>query len=181
MKYKLPGHYNLYNLLAALTVSEFFNLDMKKVKKVVENLKPVEDRGTVKKYKNLTIYFDAYNANPSSVKTLLDFINSLDFERKVAVLGDMMELGKKAMKHHTEVLHYAENFNFDSIFLFGNFYNRVYKERITHKKFFKPFRKLDDIAKVLKQISHEPKNTLVCIKGSRKMEMEKLLKLLKVR
>ena len=53
------------------------------------------------KTKDFSIYFDAYNANPTSVKAMVYFLNLFNIEHKIPVLGDMMELGKKDMKHHT--------------------------------------------------------------------------------
>jgi len=179
IQYNLIGEHNLYNLLSALTAAEFFKISIKKAKKVIEKFKPLEDRGNILKYKNLTIFFDAYNANPSSVKAVLYFVHHLEFTNRIAVLGDMMELGKKAMKHHTEILYYSDNFDFNKIYLYGKYYKRVYRERITDKQNFKPCKHLQTIAKELKQWAARPEKTIALIKGSRKMEMERLLKLLK--
>ncbi|MDD5066579.1 MAG: UDP-N-acetylmuramoyl-tripeptide--D-alanyl-D-alanine ligase, partial [bacterium] len=115
MKFGLIGEHNLYNLLAALTVCDSFKLDKKKIRKVIEKFKPLEDRGNIMKCREGFVYFDAYNANPTSVKAMLYFIHNLKFGNKIAVLGDMMELGKKAMKHHTEVLNYANELDFSRI------------------------------------------------------------------
>lgn len=179
IKYSLVGEHNLYNLLSALTVVNSFNISLKNIKKIVEKFKPLKDRGSIIKYKNLTIFFDAYNANPTSIKSLLYFIHHLKFQNQIAVLGDMMELGKKAMKHHTDILNYASNFNFKKIFLFGKYYSRVYRERLNDKSLFKPMKELQMIGKELKVLAKGDEETIVLIKGSRKMEMEKLLKYIK--
>ncbi len=179
IRYNLAGRHNLYNLLAALTAVAPFGLAIKKIKKVIEKFKPLEDRGNVLKYKKLTVFFDAYNANPSSVKAMLYFINKLEFANKIAVLGDMMELGKKAMKYHSEVLHYSQNLDFNKIILYGKYYSRVYKERLAEKQKFKPLNDFQIIGKELKKWAKGHDETICFIKGSRKMEMEKLLKILK--
>ena len=90
-----------------------------------------------------------------------------------------MELGKKAMKHHTDILNYASNFNFKKIFLFGKYYSKVYRERLNDKSLFKPMKELQMIGKELKVLAKGNEETIVLIKGSRKMEMEKLLKYIK--
>ncbi len=179
-KYHLLGEHNLYNLLAALTVGEFFGLDLKKVKKVIENFKPVENRGNLIKRDNFYIYFDAYNANPTSVRAMVYFLNSLDIPYKIPVLGDMMELGKKAMKHHTEVLNYTtENFEFVKVLTLGSTYKRVYKERPVEKDKIESFTDIEKLARRMKEYIEKYKGELIfLIKGSRKMEMEKLLKLI---
>jgi len=178
IKYNLIGEHNLYNLMAALTVVEPFKLNIKKVKRVIEKFKTLEDRGNVLKYKKLSVFFDAYNANPSSMKVLLSFISGLNYNNKIAVLGDMMELGKKAMKHHTEVLHFAQELEFQKIYLYGKYYSRVYRERLNDRMIFQPLKDFSAIAKELKKWGKMPQETICFIKGSRKMEMEKLLKLL---
>ena len=179
IEYNLVGEHNLSNLLCALTAVKFFNISVKKIKKVVRKFRALEDRGNIKKLKNLTIFYDAYNANPSSNKAMLYFIGQLDFKNHLAVLGDMMELGKKAMKHHTEVLHYANSCDFNKVYLYGKYYSRVYRERMDDRSGLKPMNEFKAIAGELKQWAARPEKTVVLVKGSRKMEMEKLLKLLK--
>ncbi len=174
MRFKLPGEHNLYNLLSALSIAEKFEVPLKKIKSCVENFKPVEQRGEIINRKNYKIYFDAYNANPSSTRALLYFLHNLNHNgKKIAILGDMMELGKKAMKYHTEVLQYAEKLNIDSIYTYGEIYKRVHRERPVAKERFKSFVELSSLVKELKKEIEE--NTLILIKGSRKMEMERLL------
>ncbi|MBU1076885.1 MAG: UDP-N-acetylmuramoyl-tripeptide--D-alanyl-D-alanine ligase [Spirochaetes bacterium] len=179
IKFNLTGEHNLYNLLSALCVVDAFGININKAKKVIEKFKPLDDRGNFSKYKNLTIFFDAYNANPTSVKALLYFINNLNYTNRIAVLGDMAELGKKAMKHHTEVLNYISNMDFEKVFLYGKYFSRVYRERLTDKKLFKPYKDLETIGKELKSLGKRSEETIVIIKGSRKMEMEKLLKFIR--
>ncbi len=175
-KYHLVGEHNLYNLLAALTVVNEFDIPIKKAKKVIENFKPVVNRGNIIRRKNYIIYFDAYNANPSSTKAMLYFIHNLDIPKKIAILGDMMELGKKAMKYHTEVLQYAENLNINRILTFGDIYKAVYRERNVDKDKIEAFTDLNKIAERAKELIKEyGPELIILIKGSRKMEMERFL------
>ncbi len=179
IQYNLIGEHNLKNLLCALTTVSFFNINISKVEKVIRKFRPLEDRGNIIKLKNLVIFFDGYNANPSSVRAMLKFISHLDFKNHLAVLGDMMELGKKAMKHHAEILNYAIDLEFNKIYAFGKYYRKVFQERIDRKQTVNPAKDFKTIAKELKKRSKQPEKSIVLIKGSRKMEMEKLLKLLK--
>lgn len=178
--YKLLGEHNLSNLLGALTIVRFLGVEPKKIKKVIEKFDPLEDRGVFKKYKNATIYFDAYNANPTSVKAVLYFISNLEFKNKIAVLGDMMELGKKAMKHHTDVLSYAANLDFAKIFVYGKIYKRVFRERNVDKSNIKAFTEMDKLGEEIQSNIKNIENAIVLIKGSRKMEMENLLTIMKI-
>ncbi len=177
IKYSLLGEHNLYNLLSALTVVSFFTDKVEKFKKVIENFKAIENRGNLIKTEDFMIYFDAYNANPTSVKAMVYFLSLFNVEYKVPILGDMMELGKKAMKHHTEVVNYTtENFDFLKVMTFGATYKKVYKERLVEKKKIAPFTDMDKLIKQMKEYIKEHKGRIIfLIKGSRKMEMEKIL------
>jgi UDP-N-acetylmuramoyl-tripeptide--D-alanyl-D-alanine ligase len=176
-RFKLVGEHNLYNLLAALSVAEEFGISIKDCKEVIENFKPVEYRGEVIKRKDYIIYFDAYNANPSSSRALLYFLSNLNYRFKLAILGDMMELGKKAMKYHTEVLQYADNLNIDLILTYGNIYRRVRKERNVNKDKIESYTELEKIGKRVNELAEKYKGEMIIVvKGSRKMEMERLLK-----
>lgn len=178
-QFNLVGEHNLYNLLAALTVADQFGVSIRKAKKVIENFKPVSDRGNILKRRNYIIYFDAYNANPSSTKAVLYFLHNLDIPHKIAILGDMMELGKKAMKYHTEVLQYAGNLELERIITFGEIYNAVYMERDVKKEKIESFTDLSKLVRRAKELikEHGP-DLIILIKGSRKMEMERLLKMI---
>ncbi len=179
MHYGLVGEHNLQNVLAALTAVEDFKLPIKKVKKVIENFKPVQDRGNIIIRKKYKIYFDAYNANPSSVRATLYFVNNLDYKYKVAILGDMMELGKKAMKYHTEVLQYINNLNFNKVLTFGVIYKRVRKERDVNHQLVESFLDLDKLKQRFFEVANEfDSEFVVLVKGSRKMEMERLLNMI---
>lgn len=178
-RFNLTGEHNLYNLLAALTVIEDFNIPMKNLKRVIEEFKPVKDRGEIIKRDDYVIYFDAYNANPSSTRAMLYFISNLNFGYKLAILGDMMELGKKAMKYHTEVLQYIENLNIDRVLTYGTIYRRVRRERPVDKEKIESFLDYEKIAERVKELSKEHRgDMIILIKGSRKMELENLLKFL---
>ncbi|MBN1897913.1 MAG: UDP-N-acetylmuramoyl-tripeptide--D-alanyl-D-alanine ligase [Spirochaetes bacterium] len=177
MKYRLVGEHNLYNLLAALTVVDQLGVSPKKAKKVVEKFKSMPDRGNCLKRKNYTLYFDAYNANPTSTKAMLYFINNLKVPHRVAILGDMMELGKKAMKYHTEVLQYIENLNLDRVITFGNIYKAVRRERYVNKQLISSYTSIEKVVADIKDlIKQYGPDLVILIKGSRKMEMEKFLK-----
>lgn len=175
-RFPLPGDHNLYNLLGALTVAEFFNVEKRKARKVAEKFAPLEDRGSLIRYRRGYLYFDAYNANPTSVKSMLYFIHNLEVPRKIAVLGDMMELGKKAMKHHTDVLHYAAELGFERIYIYGSIYARVYRERGVERDRITPFKSLEGLARQIRKTELE--GAVILIKGSRKMELENLVKAL---
>ncbi len=99
--------------------------------------------------------------------------------RKVAILGDMMDLGTKTIKYHIDILHYLDNCSFNKIFLYGKYYRKAFKRCIINKQKFEFFKDYQTISKELKKWITKSEETIAFIKGSRKMEMEKLLELLK--
>jgi UDP-N-acetylmuramoyl-tripeptide--D-alanyl-D-alanine ligase len=106
-KNSLPGRHNAVNLLAIALVVYSLDLNIEKVIKLFETLQPIGGRGNVLSISkfgvNFTIIDDAYNANPASMKASLENLANIKSKHKVAVLGDMLELGKGAVKYHKEL------------------------------------------------------------------------------
>ena len=113
---------------------------------------------------------DAYNANPSSMEVALDNLNKLSDKRKIAILGDMFELGNDASIEHQNIADLVTKLNLDKIYLIGENFNKVSSknDKIEIFSSFKNF-KLN-----FKEIS----NSIILIKGSRGMALERVLELL---
>lgn len=97
-----PGKHNVYNALAALAVGKVFGLDIKDMKRAIEGFGGGHMRMDVSELKNARIINDAYNANPDSMKAALEFLAGFK-GRKIAVLGDMLELGGFSGPSHREI------------------------------------------------------------------------------
>ena len=116
----LPGRYNLYNALAAVAVAQCFNLSPQEIKMGLENIKPLFGRSQIL-YSNVTIIQDCYNANPDSMNKALDMFSSLPATySKIAILGDMLELGKDSQQAHQAVIRQALSDKIDILILIGN-------------------------------------------------------------
>jgi len=98
-RFRLPGRHNITNLAIALKVAEYFGVDMMQAVKTIEDFQPVSGRSEVIRTSNWTIINDAYNANPSSMRAALFLLKDLP-GRRVAILGDMLELGKHSRSLH---------------------------------------------------------------------------------
>jgi UDP-N-acetylmuramoyl-tripeptide--D-alanyl-D-alanine ligase len=99
----LPFFYNstLFNFLAAVAVAFVFAIPIEDIKERSAQLKPTEKRGTVFLLeKDQTLIDDSYNSNPSALEASLQSVAELPAKRKIAVLGDMLELGDDALKYH---------------------------------------------------------------------------------
>jgi len=102
---KLPGAHNAINALAAVAIGRQLGFSNQKIKQGLAQCEPIAMRMTCHKLDEMTIYNDAYNANPDSMLAALDTFAELtiDADRRVVILGDMLELGAEAEALHIEV------------------------------------------------------------------------------
>ena len=119
---KLIGDYNIDNVLAAIAIGNYFNVDDKKIIKAIERYKPDNNRSQFFKTKNNSLFLDAYNANPTSVKAAIKNFEQLDVPHKSLILGDMFELGDNALNDHYDVINNIDHKNYENIFLVGELF-----------------------------------------------------------
>ena len=116
---------NIYNVLASLAVIKVLNLNLNKIKNLFKNLEATEGRGKVHSIlrynKRFKLIDESYNANPLSVKNAIKNFNAIKKEKfkKYLILGDMLELGHKSKKYHTELSKVINNSNIDKVFIKG--------------------------------------------------------------
>ncbi|WP_185878377.1 UDP-N-acetylmuramoyl-tripeptide--D-alanyl-D-alanine ligase [Blattabacterium cuenoti] len=165
----LVGSYNLYNIASAITIGNYFKVPLKKIKKAVEDYIPNNYRSQILEKENVKIIVDCYNANPSSMIEALTFFNKIK-GNKIAILGDMLELGFFSKKEHAKIISFLEKSNINAIFLIGKIFsstNRNSSNRIRrffHKNIFIQWIK-----------SNSLKADYILIKGSRKNSLESLI------
>ncbi len=114
----LPGQHMVINAMAAALVGSLLNLTAEEIQKGIKGVQPVGGRSNILKISDKTVIDDCYNANPVSMKAALDLLSTA-LERKVAVLGDMFELGENADALHAEVGAYAVDKGTDAVFCVG--------------------------------------------------------------
>lgn len=108
LRLKLLGKVNFSNALAAYAVGRYFKIPRGKIFRALESLKPMKGRlHLLKGKKGSWIIDDTYNAGPRSMKEALDILSEFPAKRRVAILGDMLELGDREEKSHQEVIRYA--------------------------------------------------------------------------
>lgn len=106
----LPGGHMVYNALAATAVGMLLGLNADQIRQGISEVEPVGGRSHIIHGERFTVIDDCYNANPVSMKSALDLLTMSDLTvspRRVAILGDMFELGKDEHKLHAEVGRYA--------------------------------------------------------------------------
>ena len=114
----IPGHHMVYNALAGALVGQELGLNAAEIKAGIESLTPVSGRNNMIATDSLLIIDDCYNANPISTKASLDVLATAD-SRKVAILGDMFELGEKERELHYEVGKHAAEKEIDLVICIG--------------------------------------------------------------
>ena len=166
---QLIGSYNYNNIAAAVTVGNYFNLDTTTIKNAIENYIPTNNRSQVIQLNNKKIILDAYNANPSSMKAALEHFKHIDASNKIAILGDMFELGEIAITEHQKIVDEIEKFNLDSVILIGEIFSKTSSKNALKYMNFETFKN--------NYQDHKINKGTVLIKGSRGMRLERILDL----
>ena len=96
----VPGKHNVYNALAAICVGREFDVPMDKIAEGIRSFELTKMRLAVEEYNGITIINDCYNASPDSIKAALGVLADTDKNRKVAILGDVLEMGDFAKDAH---------------------------------------------------------------------------------
>lgn len=101
---QLVGAYNATNVLAAIAVGEYFGVSREDAISAVSSYEPTNKRSQMVKTERNTLIVDAYNANPSSMSAALDNFSHVEAPVKLALLGDMRELGADSVKEHAKIV-----------------------------------------------------------------------------
>jgi UDP-N-acetylmuramoyl-tripeptide--D-alanyl-D-alanine ligase len=170
-KANLTGTYNFENILAAISIGCFFNLSAAEINKGLADYYPTNNRSQLTKTDKNTVICDFYNANPSSMTAAIANLNSLTSGHKVAILGDMFELGEESAKQHQNIVELAAKNAIDVLIFVGKHFYNV-NEKFGANFFATPA----DAADFIKTQQWE--SSLILLKGSRGMVLEQLLPLL---
>jgi UDP-N-acetylmuramoyl-tripeptide--D-alanyl-D-alanine ligase len=167
----LFGNYNLENIKAAMATGLFLGVEMTDIVYAVENYQPVNNRSQLKITKNNTLICDSYNANPTSMNLALESFAGIQNVRKIAILGDMLELGGKSEEEHIKLLNELQSHKIEMTLLVGPVFQKV-----SSKSGLKSF---SDVQKLIDFLKNEPvKGNTILIKGSRGIGLEKIYDLL---
>jgi len=168
---QLPGAYNFYNCAIAALVGRYFNVPLERIKSAIEAYVPDNMRSQVLHKGGYTILMDAYNANPDSMSAAVQNLLSTPSESRVAILGDMFELGEQSAEEHQAIAGKLEDERIDRAFLIGPYFAEVNSR---HNR----FQSFEEFSNYWPHAGLQ-KNALILIKGSRGMALERVLGLLK--
>ncbi len=166
----LPGIHNVYNILAAFAVSKTSGIPPEPAAVAIARYRADEMRSEIIIEKGITFIIDCYNANPVSMKYALDTLAKMECKgRRIAVLGDMLELGGHSEMYHRQIGAYASERGIDSVFCNGpsaGIIAKSFGEGAYH------FHEQEMLAgRLLKEIV---KGDIVLFKGSRGMALENI-------
>lgn len=171
VKTNLTGSYNFENILAAICIGDFFDMRPEEINNGLSNYQPKNNRSQLTKTENNTVICDFYNANPSSMNAALNNISKLSANKRIAILGDMFELGPESESQHQLIVEQAFTSDLDEVIFIGKYF---YAFKNAEKGIF--FETPAEAADYL--IANKITAALVLLKGSRGMKLESLLQYL---
>ncbi len=171
IKSQLVGDYNFENIKTALAIGHYFKITPQKLKQGIEAYQPANNRSQlITDPSNNTIIMDAYNANPVSMEKALRNLANTDFGAapKIAIIGDMLELGKDAKKEHQKICALSQELAISQIILVGAEFCQI--AALFDMKCFQ------NVELLKKWFKHQNiTNSVILIKGSRGIRLEQLL------
>ncbi len=172
----IPGLHNLYNAIAAVAVGSVAGVRKEDIRTALESFKPVEMRMETVEVAGVTIINDSYNANPSSMKFALETLGGIKSSgRKIAVLGDMFELGEHTKEMHREVGFHASKYRPDFLLTCGRLAENISQgaaEGGCPPQVLKHFASRDEVSVWL--LGEVLPGDIVLIKASRGMQFDKI-------
>jgi UDP-N-acetylmuramoyl-tripeptide--D-alanyl-D-alanine ligase len=165
----LVGSYNLANIEAAICIGDHFGIPFPKIAQAIATYVPNNARSQLMTKGTNSIFLDAYNANPSSMKVAIENFASQTHANKWLFLGAMMELGEESIQEHQALVELLQSLNLDQAILVGGDFGNIVQ----------PYSYFNNTSLASEWLTaNKPEHALILIKGSRSTGMEKLLEVL---
>jgi len=159
----LIGDFQFSNIMLAISIGKYFNVSTQNIKRSIENYIPTNNRSQLVKTKTNTLILDAYNANPSSMKAMINSFANQQYKNKLCILGDMLELGRESEKEHIDIIKLTNQLELDCIFV-GEIFNSLTENG---------FKTRNELVKNIQENNIHKKTIL--LKGSRGIGLELLI------
>ncbi|MBI2966672.1 MAG: UDP-N-acetylmuramoyl-tripeptide--D-alanyl-D-alanine ligase [Bacteroidetes bacterium] len=174
------GKHNFQNILAAICIGKYFGIQPEQIREAVESFIPDDNRSEIRKTKRKnTLILDAYNANPDSMKSMLESFFSFQkrgMTNKTAILGEMRELGEYEIDEHIKIIKLCLQSGFRKIYLTGKIFQSAMAESEIKDNRLVLFA---TTAEVIAYFRKKPlDHTVILLKGSRAMRLEELVRVL---
>jgi len=177
VKLSLLGWHNVYNALAAFSVGRLLGVEEPKIKEGLESFSPSRLRMELVSIDNIRIINDSYNANPVSMEKALETLKNMKtFGRKIAVLGDMLELGYREMDFHLELGRKVAQSGVNLLITIGQlarFIGEGAREAGLRSSDILNLKNNSEVSLYL--LENLKEGDLVLVKGSRKMKTEEIV------
>ena len=165
----LIGSYNIYNMLAAIAIGLFFGVDIPQINHALANYIPTNNRSQLEETAHNHLIVDAYNANPTSMAAALKNFRDMDVTPKMAIIGDMRELGDVSAEEHQHAVDMMKEYGLKDIWLVGEEFGKTICN----------YRKFKNVEEVKTAITEEkPEGYYILIKGSNSIKLFQLPELL---
>ena len=174
--FELPmaGKHNVLNMMLAIDIAKNLNVSLKDMNEGLSNLKATSMRLETEKTNKITIINDCYNASPDSMKSSIEVLMTKAASRRVAILGDMYELGSKTEEAHEEVGSFAKG-KIDLLIVIGENVNNY--ENGFGSEHIRKFASKDDFFEEVDNLIN--KDDVILVKASRGMRFEEIISKLK--
>ncbi len=169
----LFGEYNFQNILFAITIGKYFDIEESISSKAISDFQVDKNRSEKKYFNSNCVILDAYNANPTSMKNAILSFSKFKNKNKILILSDMNELGKNSKEEHIRMGSLIESLDIKDCYLVGEKMKFVHKT-LNNSKWYKD---VEDLKNFLNSI--EINNSDILIKGSRSFKLETLEKTIK--
>ncbi len=165
----LIGSYNIYNMLAAATVGLSFGITEDLISQALANYIPTNNRSQLTITQHNKLIVDAYNANPTSMNAALQNFCDMKVTPKMAIIGEMRELGDTSVEEHQKVVDFLRNADFQKIWLVGEEFAKT-------NTGFRVFKDVEEVKQEI--VKNAPQNLFILIKGSNGTKLFQLPELL---
>jgi UDP-N-acetylmuramoyl-tripeptide--D-alanyl-D-alanine ligase len=163
---QLTGNYNLPNIMGAVSIGNYFGVSEQDICNAIAEYKPQNQRSQIIKIGTNTIIADYYNANPSSMQAALDNFLQIETPKRLAILGDMLELGENSKIEHQKILDFCKKQSIETLLIGSEFYS-------LKNEHFLYFMNVEDCNQYLQ--NHKIEESFILIKGSRGVHLEKIV------
>ncbi len=171
----LYGIHQLYNALAASAAAFALGFDLHHIREGLEEYRPYPGRMEVIHEEGITLINDSYNANPPSVRSALETMVHFNGMRKIAVLGDMLELGEEGEEIHFDLGRFAASKNLDRLYTLGPLAEKIAEGAIEGGMEKNNISSFSDREALIEELIKEVKSgDCLLVKGSRGMQMDEV-------
>lgn len=166
---KLIGKYNYLNIASAIAIGKYFGVSNGQIKEAIEGYAPTNNRSQIITKGSNEIILDAYNANPESMKVAIENLSQLSAKNKVAILGDMYEVGEKSLEEHEKLVQMIRSSNIQTTYLIGDYFSEI---PVTDKNIIQ-CKNIQDFRSIME--NRKLSDAIILIKASRGMALERVL------